>query len=65
MFIAEDATRLIGRTPLLELSKLFPETTANVLAKAELLTPTSVKDRAVLSMIRAALAGGRITLRLP
>ena len=61
MFVAQDATQLIGRTPLLKLNRLFPDAKAHVLAKAELLNPTSVKDRAVLSMIRAALDDGRIT----
>jgi cysteine synthase A len=58
--IVNDVTGLIGGTPLLKLKRLFPDSPARVLAKLELCNPTSVKDRAVLSMIRAAWDAGRI-----
>ena len=61
MIVAEDLTDLIGRTPLLRLGRLFAGSPARVYAKLELCNPTSIKDRPVLSMIRAALADGRIT----
>ena len=61
MFIARDVCDLIGRTPLLELRRLFPDGQSRILAKLECCNPTSIKDRAVLSMIRAALAQGQIT----
>ena len=54
--IADDLTDLIGATPLLRLARFAPDVT--VLAKLELLNPYSVKDRAVLSMIRGAEARG-------
>jgi cysteine synthase A len=62
MFIAADVRDLIGRTPLLELSRLFPNSKARILAKLELCNPMSIKDRPVLSMIRAAIDEGKITL---
>ncbi len=61
MFIAEQAGELIGRTPMLALTRLFPDSRARVLAKLECLNPTSIKDRPVLNMIRAAMAAGKIT----
>ena len=61
MFIAEYAGELIGRTPMLALTRLFPDSRARVLAKLECLNPTSIKDRPVLNMIRAAMAAGKIT----
>jgi len=60
MVIARDLTDLIGQTPLLHLKRLFPESRARVLAKLEIFNPMSVKDRPVLSMVRAAMAEGRI-----
>ncbi len=60
MYIANDLSDLIGRTPLLELSRLIPDSRARVLAKLELLNPMSIKDRAVLNMIRSAIRDGKI-----
>ena len=51
---------LIGQTPLLRLDKLFRDRDAEVFAKLEMLNPMSIKDRSVLSMIRGAIAAGRI-----
>jgi len=61
MIIANDLTDLIGKTPILELKRLFPESKARLLAKLELFNPMSIKDRAVLSMIRTAMEEGRIS----
>lgn len=61
MRIIDDACDLIGNTPLFALRNVFPDTPARLLAKMELTNPTSIKDRAVLSMIRAAMKRGEIT----
>ena len=55
---AQDATELIGRTPLVKLNHVVPEG-ATVLAKLESFQPGySVKDRIAVSMVRAAEAEG-------
>ena len=61
MEIAHDLTDLIGATPCLRLSKLYPGSKALVVAKLERSNPMSIKDRPVLNMVRAAMAEGRIT----
>ncbi len=59
MNIAPDLTTLVGKTPLLRLSRFAPG--LNVLAKLELFNPgSSVKDRIALAMIEAAAAQGKI-----
>jgi cysteine synthase A len=58
MKIARDITDLIGRTPLLALSRYAGNTAATVLAKCEFMNPYSVKDRPVLYMIRQAERAG-------
>jgi cysteine synthase A len=61
MNIAPDATRLIGRTPLVRLNRVVGETTATVLAKLEMFNPTSnVKDRIGVAMIEAAERAGKL-----
>ncbi len=60
MRIARSLTDLIGKTPLLELTRFAPEAGARVLAKCEFMNPYSVKDRPVLMMIRAAAEDGRL-----
>ncbi len=60
MRVAKDLTDLIGKTPLLALDRLYPDSDAKVFAKLELFNPMSVKDRPVLNMIREAKAQGRI-----
>ena len=60
MFIAENLTYLIGKTPLLRLSRLFPDLKANIFAKLELCNPMSIKDRPVLNMIQTAMKEGKI-----
>ena len=62
MFIADDVTQVIGKTPLLKLTRLFPDCPANILAKLEVCNPTSIKDRAVLNMITKAIARGETKL---
>lgn len=54
-------SELIGNTPLLELNKLFGNAPARILAKMECCNPTSIKDRAVLNMIRSAMNQGKIS----
>ncbi len=60
MHIARDLSELIGRTPLLELGRLYDGARATVYAKLENFNPMSNKDRPVLYMIREAIASGRI-----
>jgi len=61
VFIANDMTELIGRTPLLDMKRLFLDADARILAKLEMSNPTSIKDRAALSMITEAMKAGKIT----
>ncbi len=53
-----DITELIGRTPLLRLGHIAPDT--QVYAKCEFMNPLSIKDRAVLQIITDAEDEGRI-----
>ena len=51
----------IGNTPLIRLNKVSDETGCEILGKAEFMNPgQSVKDRAALSIIRAAEEAGEI-----
>jgi cysteine synthase A len=53
--IADSVLELIGQTPLVRLSRVTPEGSAEILGKMESLNPAgSVKDRIALSMIEAA-----------
>jgi len=59
--IAEDITKLVGKTPLIELSRLGRGLGATIVAKLEAFNPcSSVKDRIGLNMIEAAEREGRI-----
>jgi cysteine synthase A len=59
--IAQDATELIGNTPLVRLSRFGEGAPGILLGKIEAFTPGySVKDRIGVSMIAAAEAEGRI-----
>ena len=61
MNIADDATRLIGNTPLVRLARIGAELPGTLLAKLESRNPAgSVKDRIGLAMIEAAEEAGRI-----
>ncbi len=52
---------LIGNTPLIKMSKLFPNIDSEVFAKMEMLNPSgSVKDRAAWAMIKGAEEKGKI-----
>ncbi len=51
----------IGITPLIRLNRLSDETGCEILGKAEFLNPGgSVKDRAALGMVEAAVAAGQL-----
>ena len=57
----EDATKLIGRTPLVRINRLYGESQAIVLAKLEFYNPaSSVKDRIGVAIIDAAEASGAL-----
>ncbi|GHH75268.1 cysteine synthase A [Promicromonospora soli] len=59
--IYEDATKLIGNTPLVKLSRLADGLEATVLGKLEFYNPAnSVKDRIGVSIIDAAEASGEL-----
>ncbi|HHI88719.1 MAG TPA: pyridoxal-phosphate dependent enzyme, partial [Hellea balneolensis] len=59
--IAKSVLDLIGHTPLIRLRAASEATGCEILGKAEFLNPgQSVKDRAALSIIRAAEASGRL-----
>ncbi|GAA1971235.1 cysteine synthase A [Isoptericola halotolerans] len=57
--IYDDATKLIGRTPLVRINRLTEGSSATVAAKLEFYNPaSSVKDRIGVSIIDAAEASG-------
>jgi cysteine synthase A len=59
--VAEDATQLIGNTPLVRLSRFGGETPGILVGKVEAFTPGySVKDRIGVAMIEEAEAAGLI-----
>ena len=59
--IAGNVLELIGRTPLVRLSKIGPTSGAGVVGKLEVKNPgASVKDRPALAMIQAAEEAGQI-----
>ena len=61
MRIAEDATQLVGHTPLVRLNRVTEGAFATIVAKLEFYNPAhSVKDRIGVSMIDAAEAAGLI-----
>ena len=57
--VADDITKLVGGTPILQLKRLVPANAADVFAKLEYLNPGgSVKDRAAIGIIRRAEEDG-------
>ncbi len=61
MPIYEDASALIGRTPLVRINRLYGDSTANVVAKLEFYNPAnSVKDRLGVAIVNAAEASGEL-----
>ncbi len=61
MNIANDMTKLVGRTPLVRLNRMARELSATVVAKLESANPcSSVKDRIGVNMIETALREGAI-----
>ena len=60
MQVTQNLQDLIGDTPILRLSRLYEKPKAKVLAKLEMLNPTSIKDRPVRSMVGEAIKRGEI-----
>ena len=61
MTIHQNLAQAIGNTPLIRLNRVSDETGCEILGKAEFLNPgQSVKDRAALYMVRAAIASGAL-----
>jgi cysteine synthase A len=61
MIVAPDVLGLIGNTPLVRLKRVSEATGCEILGKAEFLNVGgSIKDRAALSIIRAARASGAL-----
>ncbi len=57
--IYEDATALVGRTPIVKINHLAPEDSATILAKLEFYNPAnSVKDRIAVAIVDAAEKSG-------
>jgi cysteine synthase len=61
MDMKQDVIGAIGNTPLIKLKKASELTGCTILGKAEFMNPgQSVKDRAALSIIKAAIANGEL-----
>ena len=61
MFAAKDILHTIGNTPIVQLRKVVPPSSANIFVKLEWSNPTgSMKDRMAQSMIRRAEEDGRL-----
>ncbi|MGA7258380.1 MAG: cysteine synthase A [Terracidiphilus sp.] len=59
---ASDITHLVGNTPMLQLTRLWPEPGAQIFVKLEFLNPGgSIKDRAALGMILDAESRGLLS----
>lgn len=61
MRVANDITGLVGRTPLVRITKLVSDTSAQIFGKLESFNPMgSVKDRIALNMINEAEKAGLV-----
>lgn len=62
MKVAEDITKIIGKTPMVFLNRIVPQQKANLVAgKLEFMNPLgSVKDRIGIAMIEAAEKSGQV-----
>src|SRR5664279_5274338 len=61
MSIAADVIEAIGKTPLIKLRAASKLTGCTILGKAEFMNPGgSVKDRAALAIVNAAISGGSL-----
>lgn len=60
MKIINSVSEYIGNSPLLELKNIFSPSSNRILAKMELYNPTSIKDRAVRTMVQKAIEKGQI-----
>ena len=58
MTIYQNATEMIGKTPLLRLGRLAKD--HKIYAKCEFMNPISIKDRPVLQIIQDAEASGQL-----
>lgn len=59
--ILKDITEAVGKTPLVELSRISPPGGGRILGKAEFCNPlSSVKDRIGVNMVKSAEENGRI-----
>ena len=61
MIVSENVVDFIGKTPVLKLNRIKKSIKSNIYAKMELFNPTSIKDRAVLNMVKSAMTEGKIT----
>jgi hypothetical protein len=61
MHVPQGALAAIGDTPLIELRRVVPASSARVLVKLEWANPTgSMKDRMARAALEAAIADGRL-----
>ena len=61
LLCADDATKLVGHTPLVRINRLYGDSPATVLAKLEFYNPaSSVKDRVGVAIVDAAEASGEL-----
>ncbi len=61
MQTVNNISQLVGRTPVIKMSRLAPENAAEIYVKLEYFNPSgSVKDRAALNMIETAEKDGRL-----
>lgn len=59
--VADDITKLVGETPMLQVKRVVPAGSAEVFAKLEYLNPGgSVKDRAAIGIIKRAEQSGAL-----